>query len=164
MYKMYKISSSLDMALVAIFAALYAIGVIALAPISYGIVQVRVADALIPLSAIFGYPAILGVTIGCFVANIYSPFGAIDIIGGTVANFVASWLSYKLRKNVIMATTAATLAVTVIVGSYLTALLGIPIIFISILVGSFIAINIIGGTLIVLLRKSEFIQQFIKEE
>ncbi len=164
MYKMYKISSCLDMALVAIFAALYAIGVIALAPISYGIVQVRVADALIPLSAIFGYPAILGVTIGCLVANIYSPFGAIDIIGGTVANFVASWLSYKLRKNIIMATTAATLAVTVIVGSYLTVLLGIPIIFISILIGSFIAINIIGGTLIVLLRKSEFIQQFIKEE
>ncbi|MCD6485478.1 MAG: QueT transporter family protein [Candidatus Odinarchaeota archaeon] len=161
---MYKISSCLDMALVAIFAALYAIGVIALAPISYGIVQVRVADALIPLSAIFGYPAILGVTIGCLVANIYSPFGAIDIIGGTVANFVASWLSYKLRKNIIMATTAATLAVTVIVGSYLTVLLGIPIIFISILIGSFIAINIIGGTLIVLLRKSEFIQQFIKEE
>ena len=161
---MYKISSSLDMALIAIFAALYAIGVIALAPISYGIVQVRIADALIPLSVVFGYPVILGVTIGCFVANLYSPFGAIDIIGGTIANFAASWLAYKLRRNIIMATTAATLAVTLIVGSYLTVLLGIPIIFISVLVGSFIAINIIGGTLIVILRKSDFVQQFIKEE
>ena len=161
---MYKISSSLDMALIAIFAALYAIGVITLAPISYGIIQVRIADALIPLSAIFGFPAILGVTIGCLVANIYSPFGAIDIIGGTTANFVASWLAYKLRKNTLVATTVATLAITVIVGSYLTILLGIPIIFISILIGSFISINVIGGTLIVILKKSEFIQQFIKKE
>ena len=160
---MYKISKSLDMALIAIFAALYAIGVIALAPISYGIIQVRVADALIPLSVVFGYPAIIGVTIGCFVANIYSPFGAIDIIGGTLANFIASWLAYKLRRNIIIATTAATLAVTLIVGSYLTVLLGIPIIFVSVLVGSFIAINIIGGSLIVILKKTEFVQQFINE-
>lgn len=43
-----------DLALTTIFAALYAALVLAFAGISFQLVQVRVADALIPLSIVFG--------------------------------------------------------------------------------------------------------------
>ena len=59
------------LAIVTIFAALYAVGVIFLAPISFGIVQVRLADALLPLSMIFGLPSALGLSLGCIVSNVY---------------------------------------------------------------------------------------------
>ena len=48
------------LAVVTVFAALYAVGVVFLAPISFGIVQVRVADAMLPLAMIFGLPGALG--------------------------------------------------------------------------------------------------------
>ncbi len=60
-----------EIALGSVIAALYAIGVILFAPISFLLFQVRVADALIPLSIVFGMPAVLGLTLGNIVANIY---------------------------------------------------------------------------------------------
>ncbi len=53
-----------ELTLTAVFAALYAAIVIVLAPISFGPVQLRLADVLIPFSALFGIPAIFGVTLG----------------------------------------------------------------------------------------------------
>ncbi|MBL7118911.1 QueT transporter family protein, partial [Candidatus Bathyarchaeota archaeon] len=47
-------STTIEVVMAALFAALYAIGVIALAPISFMIFQVRIADALLPLSILFG--------------------------------------------------------------------------------------------------------------
>jgi uncharacterized membrane protein len=41
-----------------------------LAPISFGAVQCRVADALYPLIAFLGYPALIGLTIGQFILNL----------------------------------------------------------------------------------------------
>ena len=62
------------LAVTVIFASLYAVGVIFLAPISFGIYQVRVADALLPLSMIFGIPGALGFGLGALVANFYGGF------------------------------------------------------------------------------------------
>ncbi|MBC7130305.1 QueT transporter family protein, partial [Candidatus Bathyarchaeota archaeon] len=84
---------SKDLALTAVFAALYAIGVILLEPISFGIYQVRVADALLPLSMLFGMSVALGTSLGCIVANAYGGLGLIDIIGGAVANLLACALA-----------------------------------------------------------------------
>ena len=61
---------SKQIALTSIFAALYAIGVVFLAPFSYGLIQVRIADALLPLSIVFGMPVVIGLSLGTFIANI----------------------------------------------------------------------------------------------
>lgn len=78
---------SKEVALIAVFAGLYAAGVVLLMPISFGVYQVRVADALLPLSIIFGLPSAIGLSLGCLVANVYGGLGIIDVVGGTVANF-----------------------------------------------------------------------------
>ena len=115
------------LAVMTIFAALYAVGVIVLAPISFGIVQVRVADAMLPLSMIFGLPSALGLSLGCIVSNVYGGLGVIDIVGGAVANLVACTLAWYIgrrgrRIQRFLGTVAETVAVSLIVGGYLAVI------------------------------------------
>ena len=152
---------SRKIALGSTIAALYAVGVILLAPISFYLFQVRVADALIPLSIIFGMPAALGVTLGNVVANIYGGLGYIDIIGGSIANFLAAYVGWKIgsKKFVgswLTATIAQNIIVSSIVGFYLAALFEVPleIGFLGVLLGSIISMNIIGYILILAIKKS----------
>jgi len=83
-----------------IVAALYAVLVIGLAGISFQLVQVRVADALIPLSIVFGWPVVVGVTVGAVISNVASPMPSvlIDMTFGAVANLFASLLAWRIGK------------------------------------------------------------------
>lgn len=144
---------SKEAALTAVFAGLYAAGVVLLAPISFGVYQVRVADALLPLSIIFGLPSALGLSLGCLVANVYGGLGIIDVVGGTIANFVACTLAWHVGRGGFtrrfFGTAAETLAITVIVGGYLSLIFNVPVevgLF-GIFIGSVIAINVLGFAL-----------------
>ena len=87
------------LAVVTVFAALYAVGVVFLAPISFGIVQVRVADAMLPLAMIFGLPGALGLSLGCLVSNVFGGLGIVDIVGGATANLVACTLAWYIGRK-----------------------------------------------------------------
>jgi len=148
-------SRNRDIALGGIFAALYAVAVTVLAPISFLAAQVRVADALLPLSVLFGWPAILGLTVGTLIANTQSPFGAIDIVGGTLANLIATYLAWKIgsrhfRGAWIVASLTQTLVVSLIVGGYIAVISGLSIIegVALVLLGSVISIDILGYALL----------------
>lgn len=82
----------------AFIGAVYAVLTIALAPISYGQIQVRVAEALTVLP-MFTPAAIPGLFVGCIVANIYGGGGLIDIVFGSLASLLAAFMSYKIRKK-----------------------------------------------------------------
>ena len=147
-------------ALASIITALYAIGVILFAPISFLLFQVRVADALIPLSIVFGMPVVLGVTLGNIVANVYGGLGYIDIIGGSIANFLAAYVGWKIglrrfRGSEFVATIVQNLIVSSIVGSYLAVLFDVPLEvgFLGVLLGSMISMNITGYVLVLAVRK-----------
>jgi uncharacterized membrane protein len=67
---------SKDLALTSVFAALYVVvNVVQMVSFGnstvYGPVQLRVADCLIALSALMGWPVVAGVTAGCFLTNAY---------------------------------------------------------------------------------------------
>ena len=79
----------------AVFAALYVALCLALAPFSYGAVQVRVAEALC-LLPIFGREYIAAITLGCFLANLIGST-VIDVVFGTLATLMACLVTYKLR-------------------------------------------------------------------
>ena len=64
--------------------------------LAYGEVQFRFSEALTILP-IFTSAAIPGLTLGCFLGNIGSPFGVIDMILGTIATFLAAVLVYLVR-------------------------------------------------------------------
>jgi uncharacterized membrane protein len=156
---------SRDLALTAVFAALYAVGVLVFASISFELVQVRVADALIPMSMLFGWPVALGVTIGCAIANFASPLQIplFEITLGSLANLVASMLAWRISKwqaipksvSQLLGCLAATLAVTIIVGTYLAVLTEMELwvwwLFIG--VGSLISIGILGYILVQIMSR-----------
>ena len=80
----------------AIIAAFYAAATIIISPISYGPVQFRISEALTVLS-VFTPAAVPGLTIGCILANLASPYGVWDIIFGSLATLLASLTARKLR-------------------------------------------------------------------
>ncbi|KPV64959.1 MAG: QueT transporter [Candidatus Bathyarchaeota archaeon BA1] len=153
------------LALTSVFAALYAVLVIALASISFQLVQVRVADALIPLSMVFGWPVVAGVTIGCVVGNVVSPMPSIitDITFGAIANFIASLLAWKIggwkhdetKAGEFLGCSAATIAITCIVGTYLAFIteMELWIWWLGIGIGSMISISILGYILLQITKK-----------
>ncbi|RQW02976.1 QueT transporter family protein [candidate division KSB1 bacterium] len=81
----------------AVVGALYAALTILLAPISYGPMQVRVAEAMTVLPYILPQ-AIPGLYIGCMVANIWGGFGPIDIFGGSAITLAAAVFTHSLKR------------------------------------------------------------------
>lgn len=167
---------SRDLALTAVFAALYTmINVIQSFtignPTIYGPIQLRIADCLIPLAALFGWPIVGGVTLGCFLTNSYYFLGAPDVILGPIANVIAAALILYLRKRRLLACVVGALPIGVIVGSYLwfffpflsppevlNVLPAWSAMIISITISSLIAIAVIGYALLSVLSRPSIIE------
>ena len=64
--------------------------------LAYGEVQFRFSEALM-VQALYTPAAIPGLTIGCVIANLGSPFGVIDIVCGSFATLLAVCLIYMTR-------------------------------------------------------------------
>jgi len=63
-----------------LIASLYVAVTYLLSPISYMILNIRVSDILRGLIPIYGYPIIVGIAIGQFIVNIFSPLGFLDLL------------------------------------------------------------------------------------
>ncbi|WP_330362491.1 QueT transporter family protein [[Clostridium] dakarense] len=79
-------------------AALYAVTTLALSGISYGPIQFRIAEVMV-LLPLLGKEYILALTVGCFLANVIGPYGVPDIIFGTLATFISTYLVYLTGKT-----------------------------------------------------------------
>lgn len=105
-------------------------------------------------------PPVLGVTLGNVIANIYGGLGYIDVIGGSIANFLAAYVGWKIGSrdfhgSKFAATVAENLIVSSIVGSYLAVLFDVPLEagFTGVLLGSIVSMNIVGYALILTIKK-----------
>lgn len=87
---------------IALIAAVYSVVSLVLAPLSFGTLQVRVAEALTLLPLIYP-PAIIGLTLGCFITNLVGVFMGVNLLGfadvfvGTFATLFAAVLTYQFR-------------------------------------------------------------------
>jgi len=122
-----------DLAVCAMIAALYTALCLALAPLSFGPVQVRVAEAL-TLLPVFSPLGVWGVTLGCGVSNLVgfvtgaNMIGYFDILFGTAATLAAALLSRRLRHIRIgglpvLSSIPPVLVNAVVVGAELTVML-----------------------------------------
>lgn len=82
----------------AIIAAIYVALSLVFAPISYGSIQVRIAEALTILP-LFTPAAIPGLFVGCILANILGGCVMIDVIFGSIATLIGAIIGYRLRAN-----------------------------------------------------------------
>ncbi len=145
-------------ALASLFATLYAVGTIALSPISYGLVQVRLTDSLIALAFIpnIGMGVVLGVTLGNVVANVFSPYGLPDVVLGTMANLISSYTIYTLGRRggwkfLILGCVIASVEIAAIIGVGLLYLIyhvaTLEIAFGFVLIGELVSILLVGSVL-----------------
>ena len=83
----------------AVIAAVYFALTFFLAPLSYGPIQIRFAEALTILPVLFP-EAVIGVTIGCLLSNLFNPLGFMwaDMVFGTLATFCAAVLTYYIGR------------------------------------------------------------------
>ena len=140
---------------VAMIGAIYVILNIIFAPISYGPVQVRIAEALTVLPFI-DPSAIIGLFLGCVLANIYGGLGMVDVIGGSFCTLIAAYLTSKM-KNPKLAPLPPVLINAFGVSIYLHLLFDLPywVTVLYIGIGEVIACYILGYPLLILLIKNK---------
>lgn len=164
---------SRDVTSTAVFAALYIVINIVQSvtignPTIYGPIQLRVADFMIALAILFGWPLIGGVTLGCFLTNAYYFIGAPDVVFGPIANFIAAALVVFLRRRRLLACIVGALPIGLIVGGYLWLFFPPPDVFgtmpgwvgmiASITVSSLFAVAVIGYMVLSILSKPNIIK------
>lgn len=88
--------------IIAMIGALYTALSLALAPYSFGPVQVRIAEAM-TLLPLLSPLAIGGLTLGCALTNLIGAatglniLGYYDVLWGTLATLSAAWITYAFR-------------------------------------------------------------------
>ena len=82
----------------AVIAAIYVVLTVIFAPISFGPMQVRIAEMLMILP-MFTPAAVPGLFIGCIIANMLGGAIALDVIFGILATLIGTWGGYLLRRN-----------------------------------------------------------------
>ncbi len=136
-----------------IIAALYVALTMMLKPLAFGELgfECRVSEAMTLLPVLFP-EAIPGLTVGCLIANLFSPVGPLDIVFGTLATLLASVLSYMTRgvrvggwRIPVLSAVWPVLCNGVIVGGVLTAteiFNSFPMAFLVVSVGEAVALAI----------------------
>jgi uncharacterized membrane protein len=158
---------SKDLALIAVYAGLYAALVVVLGGFSYGPVQVRVADALVAAVPLLGLPGVLGHTLGVFIANMFSTVGPIDLLN-TIPSFAMSFVVYNVYKrtkndySVIGTCIAYSLVLGITVGWMLSYVYVLPLLLTMayVAIGNAIASVLIGWPVFKLLKKTGVFQKW----
>ena len=157
-----------NLAVIAIYAALYAALVVVLGGFSYGPVQVRIADSLVAVVPLLGIAGVLGHTLGVFVGNIFSSAGPLDLLN-TIPSFAMSLVVYYVYKHTqkdytVIATCIAYSAVLgTTVGLMLSYLYGLTLLLTIayVAIGNFIATVLIGWPLFKLLKRTGLFQRWL---
>ena len=131
----------------AIIAALYTALTVLLAPLSYGEVQIRFAEAF----------TLLPMLIGCLLANIIGGCTIFDIVFGSLATLLAAICTYKLRDKFWLSALMPVLFNGVIVGAVVhfcyAPAIALPLCMLSVAAGEAVACLIVGPILISVLRR-----------
>ena len=165
------------MLFIALIAAIYTAATLALAPLSFGGLQIRISEALVLLPLLFK-DSIYGVTLGCILANFIGALmginmlGYFDVVIGSVATFIAAYSTYQLRNIKIKNVPVLSLIMPVIINGLFvglelayvltpaTVIQGFIIFGTQVAIGELIAVTVIGLPLINLLKKHKLKERF----
>ena len=125
-------------------AALYAVLTFAFSFISYGVTQFRVSE-LLTLLAFKDKRFIPGLVLGCFLANLLSTVGWMDMVFGTLATLIAVYLMSR-TKSLFIATLWPAISNGLIIGFMLYFIAGLPLVYaiFGVALGEFVVVTIAG--------------------
>jgi len=146
----------------AIVAGLYFILTFATSSFSFLGIQVRIAEALI-LLCFFRRDYTFGITLGCLIANIFSPIGAWDILFGSLATLV-SCLLVSFSKHLFIASLFPVVINAFVIGSELYLILNEPFWFNTgmVAVGELLSVALLGYMLFLILGKRDIFKTSIR--
>ena len=150
-------TNSVFMTQAAMIAAIYVVLTIVFAPISFGQVQLRIAEALTILP-IFTPAAIPGLFVGCLIGNILGGAVLPDIIFGSIATLIGAYFTWRLKeKTPYIAVLPPILSNTIIVPFILRYAYGvflpIPFMMLTVGLGEVMGCGVLGIALYYGLRK-----------
>ena len=135
----------------AMIAAVYVVLCAVFAPISYGEIQVRVAEALVILP-FFTPAAIPGLCVGCIIANVMGGSIMLDVVLGSLATLIGAVGSWHLRANRFLVLLPPIAANTLIVPYVLRYGYGVPLpipfMMLTVGIGEVIAVGLFGNVLL----------------
>jgi uncharacterized membrane protein len=142
-----------SLAISGLVAAVYTVATIMFAPISYGYIQVRIAEAFTVLPFILPQ-AVFGLFVGCVFANMAGGFGIIDVVLGSAATLLAGVVTSAMP-NVYLAALPPVVVNMLIVGGYLSHIMGVPfpVTAFYVGIGQVVACYFLGVPLTILLEK-----------
>lgn len=151
-----KNKSTLFLVQAAAIGAVYVVVTLLFAPLSFGEVQIRFAEALTILPY-FTPAAIPGLFVGCIIANFLGGAIPIDILFGSIATLLGAIFTYKLRSNRFLAPVPPIVANTFIVPFVLHYGYGInlpiPFMMLTVGVGEVVSCAVLGMILLTALSK-----------
>ena len=86
-FNIVKRNYTIKIARAGILASIYFISTFFMQPLAYGSLQFRLGEALSILPIIFP-EAVIGLSVGCLIANVFSPFGWYDMVFGTTLEHI----------------------------------------------------------------------------
>ncbi len=154
--------------LCAVIAALYAAITILTTPLSFGLVQFRLSEALMVLCAL--EPVVgVGITLGCFLANLFSTVTALDAVVGTLATALACLWTSRCRKSWVLPLPTV-LTNAVLVGGMLAFVMfpgnlatGFCIAAAQVGFGELVVMVVLGLPLYQFVKRSDLLQKLLED-
>lgn len=144
-------------------AAIYVALTYALGFMSYGNIQFRVAEMLM-LLCFYKKDYGISLTVGCFIANLFSPMMLMDMVFGTLATVLAILLIF-ISPNIYVASLAPVITNALIVGAELTICFNTPywLNALEVAAGEFVCVTIVGVIVFKVLEKNGAFMKLITE-
>jgi len=151
-------------AIFGIVTAIYVVITVLLMPYSFYGVQFRISEALV-LLCFYKKDYIIPLTLGCAIANLFSPMMALDLPLGTLATLISLFLITK-TKNIYLASIFPVIVNAIVVGFELKYAFNAPLLLSigQVALGEFVCVSIVGVILFKSLEKNKAFMRLIKFE
>jgi len=147
----------------AVIATIYVLVTYLFKPISFGVIQVRISEALTLLPLIES-SAIPGLFVGCFLANILGGLGLWDIYLGSLITLIAAWITAKMP-GPILGSLPPIILNAFGVSFYLSMIYNVPYLLTVLYIGLGQLISVVGlGIPLYYLIQRTSLKNFFKKE
>lgn len=144
-------------------AAIYVVLTVVIVPhLSFGAIQYRISEVLLIL-VLFNRKYWLGLIVGTFISNLFSPLGVIDWVVGTGASAISIYLMLLFKKNLFLSLMMPVIVNGLLVGLELNFVFDLPIVLTALQVGfgELVVVVILGGLLYKALEHHEGFNKLI---
>lgn len=149
----------------ALIAAVYVAVSLIFQPLNFGPLQLRVAEAVSVL-VLYTPAAPFGLFVGCVITNIFSPYGLLDAVAGSLATLTAALIARKIKNRhlAMLPFVFVNALVVSIVICYTSSTMQLFFLnFIYLALSESLSVYILGEGLVKIIEKESKVKEFLKK-